>query len=62
MMATFTLGGQPDGVVLFRRDTASLRDHPRFAQILERIGLEAYWRQTGAPPDFRNGAARRQSA
>jgi DNA-binding winged helix-turn-helix (wHTH) protein/Tfp pilus assembly protein PilF len=53
MMATYTLGGQPDSIVLFRRDTASLRGLPRFARILERIGLEAYWRETGSPPDFR---------
>ncbi|MEO8897065.1 MAG: hypothetical protein ABI450_14435, partial [Rhizomicrobium sp.] len=55
MMATYTLGGQPDSVVLFRRDTANLRDHPRFAKILERIGLEDYWRRAGVPPDFRGG-------
>jgi tetratricopeptide (TPR) repeat protein len=26
---------------------------PRFAQLLERIGLEDYWRQSGTVPDFR---------
>jgi tetratricopeptide (TPR) repeat protein len=53
MMATYTLGGQPDSIVLFRRDTANLRHLPCFAQILERIGLEAYWRETDVVPDFR---------
>jgi DNA-binding winged helix-turn-helix (wHTH) protein len=55
MMANFTLGGQPDSVVLFRRDTANLRGDRRFAKILERIGLETYWRQAGVLPDFRRG-------
>ena len=57
MMATYTLGGQPDSIVLFRRDTANLRHLPRFKQILERIGLEAYWRESGSQPDFRTDAA-----
>lgn len=53
MMGTYTLAGQPDTVVLFRRDTANLRQLPGFADILTRIGLEAYWRQSKSTPDFR---------
>jgi DNA-binding winged helix-turn-helix (wHTH) protein/tetratricopeptide (TPR) repeat protein len=53
MMGTYTLAGQPDTVVLFRRDTANLRRLPGFAEILERIGLEQYWRESGYSPDFR---------
>jgi hypothetical protein len=52
MMGTYTLAGQPDTVVLFRRDTANLRQIPGFAEILERIGLEQYWRESGYSPDF----------
>jgi tetratricopeptide (TPR) repeat protein len=29
---------------------------PRFAQLLQRIGLEDYWRRTGTVPDFRRSA------
>jgi DNA-binding winged helix-turn-helix (wHTH) protein/thioredoxin-like negative regulator of GroEL len=39
MMRTFPLAGQPDTTVLFRRDIAALRESPRFAQVLEKIGL-----------------------
>jgi tetratricopeptide (TPR) repeat protein len=53
MMGTYTLAGQPDSTVLFRRDTANLRELPEFAGILNRIGLEEYWRASKCPPDFR---------
>lgn len=53
MMGTYTLVGQPDTVVLFRRDTVNLRELPGFATILERTGLEDYWRQSASRPDFR---------
>ena len=39
MIRTFALAGQPDTTVLFRRDTAALQQSPRFAQVLEQIGL-----------------------
>jgi DNA-binding winged helix-turn-helix (wHTH) protein len=55
MMGTYTLAGQPESVVLFRRDTANLRALAGFGEILERIGLEDYWRRSAAPPDFRTG-------
>ncbi|MGY4396650.1 DNA-binding winged helix-turn-helix (wHTH) protein [Sphingomonas sp. UYAg733] len=58
MMGTYTLAGQPDSVVLFRRDTFNLRELPGFATILERTGLEEYWRHSGSQPDFRAELAR----
>lgn len=39
MMRTYALAGQPDPAVLFRRDTSTLRQSPRFGTILEQIGL-----------------------
>ncbi len=53
MMGTYTLAGQPDCVVLFRRDTANLRELPGFAGILERVGLEGYWSTSECRPSFR---------
>jgi DNA-binding winged helix-turn-helix (wHTH) protein/tetratricopeptide (TPR) repeat protein len=53
MMATYTLAGQPESIVLFRRDTANLRQLPGFARILERVGLEAYWSMSACRPSFR---------
>jgi hypothetical protein len=58
MMGTYTLAGQPDSVVLFRRDTFNLRELPGFATILERAGLEEYWRHSALQPDFRAELAR----
>ena len=55
MMGTYTLAGQPESVILFRRDTANLRALAGFGEILERVGLEEYWRRSAAPPDFRTG-------
>jgi TolB-like protein/tetratricopeptide (TPR) repeat protein len=52
MMGTYPLAGEPDTAVLFRADTAGLREHPQFAEIIDRIGLESYWRETGAKPSF----------
>jgi hypothetical protein len=31
------------------------REHPRFKALLERTGLEDYWRKSGKVPDFRKG-------
>jgi len=38
---------------LFSRPLAPLRSDQRFASILERIGLEAYWHNSGTQPDYR---------
>ena len=41
--------------MLFSRPVLALKDDPRFASLLERTGLEDYWRKTGTQPDFRKG-------
>jgi len=38
---------------LFQPQARSLWGDPRFARILEGIGLEQYWRETGTLPDYR---------
>jgi TolB-like protein len=52
MMGTFTLAGEPDSTVLFRRDTRSILRSPEVSEIFERIGLSAYWQASGSPPDW----------
>ena len=39
---------------LFQPPMAPLWKQPRFTALLETIGLEAYWRQSGHQPDFRS--------
>jgi len=57
MIGTYPLAGQPDTTVMFRRDTANLRSLAGFEIVLDRIGLNKYWRQSGSQPDFlRHGA------
>jgi DNA-binding winged helix-turn-helix (wHTH) protein/tetratricopeptide (TPR) repeat protein len=41
--------------VLFEPAVLTLRSDPRFASLLERTGLEDYWRKSGTQPDFRRG-------
>ena len=41
---------------LFTPDMAPLWREPRFAALLEQIGLERYWRESGTLPDYRRGA------
>jgi DNA-binding winged helix-turn-helix (wHTH) protein/tetratricopeptide (TPR) repeat protein len=41
---------------LFSRPLAPMRDDPRFKSILQRIGLEDYWRRSGTIPDYRRSA------
>jgi len=38
---------------LFRAPESALQPDPRFGRMLERIGLERYWRSTGTRPDYR---------
>lgn len=38
---------------LFMPNMASLWPEPRFAALLDRIGLEQYWRASGTAPDYR---------
>lgn len=41
------------GLALFAPPLEPYRDDPRYRSLLERVGLEAYWRETGARPDYR---------
>lgn len=52
MMGTFTLAGQPDTTVLFRHDTRAIVGSAQVQAIFERIGLAAYWTNSGVRPDF----------
>ncbi|HET7708809.1 MAG TPA: winged helix-turn-helix domain-containing protein [Sphingomicrobium sp.] len=40
---------------LFSPPFEPLRTDPRYASLIERIGLEDYWRKSGTRPDFRRG-------
>jgi DNA-binding winged helix-turn-helix (wHTH) protein/tetratricopeptide (TPR) repeat protein len=40
-------------VPLFSNTVLAHRDDPRYASILQRSGLEDYWRKSGTEPDFR---------
>ncbi len=48
-------GGDQDRVtsLLFQPPMRPVWREPRFDRLLERIGLDAYWRQSGIEPDFR---------
>jgi len=43
--------------VLFTPGLLKLRDHPRYARLLEGSGLEDYWRKSRTQPDFRQKMA-----
>jgi hypothetical protein len=32
-----------------------MRADPRFAKLLERLRLDAYWRESGSAPDYHRG-------
>ena len=51
-------GGDQDRVTLplFEPPMRTLWNQPSFEQLLQRIGLSAYWRQSATLPDYRNGA------
>jgi hypothetical protein len=42
-------------LALFHPAVLALRGDPRFGRLLERTGLEDYWRKSGTRPDFRGG-------
>lgn len=44
--------------MLFLPACAPLRAHPAFDSLVERIGLERYWSEAGAVPDFRQSRVR----
>ena len=44
---------------LFHSHTAPMRADPRFTRLAETLGLERYWREAGAPPDFRKADFRK---
>ena len=52
-------GGDQDRVTnpLFQPQMHTIWSDPAFNQLLDRIGLNAYWRHTGKLPDFRRFAA-----
>jgi DNA-binding winged helix-turn-helix (wHTH) protein/tetratricopeptide (TPR) repeat protein len=39
--------------LLFFPSTRAMRGDPRFARLVDEIGLEHYWRETGTVPDYR---------
>jgi tetratricopeptide (TPR) repeat protein len=49
--------GDPDRITnaLFLPPMKTAWTDPRFGPLLQRIGLEEYWRQSGTVPDFRRG-------
>jgi hypothetical protein len=49
------LGGDEDRMtsILFQPPMRGIWGDPRFDQLLDRIGLSNYWRQSGTVPDFR---------
>lgn len=47
------LDKRPVGFGLINTFMLEHREHPRFKALLERTGLEDYWRKSGTQPDFR---------
>ncbi len=56
--AVAPIGGDEDRITnpLFQPVMAPMWRDPRFDRLLERIGLNAYWRDTRTAPDFRRFA------
>lgn len=42
-----------DTSIMFMPTTRPMREDPRFARLVEEIGLEGYWREAGVQPDYR---------
>jgi hypothetical protein len=57
--AVAPLAGDQDRITspLFLPPMRSAQTDPRFKRLLQSIGLEEYWRQTGTVPDFRKRTA-----
>jgi tetratricopeptide (TPR) repeat protein len=49
------LDKRPTGFGLLNTSILEQRNHPRFKALLERTGLEGYWRKSRTQPDFRKG-------
>ena len=41
--------------LLFMPSTAAMRADPRFAALVDELGLASYWKQSGMLPDYRKG-------
>ena len=63
LQGTFSPPADRLTLFLFLPVTAPMRADPRFERLVSELGLEAYWKASGNPPDFRVGpsAARARS-
>lgn len=53
---------QRSTIILFKPVTRPLRDDPRFKRLVQDIGLEQYWRESGKEPDYRLADSEKISA